>query len=121
MRYRLYEVEERVSNMELDTEDTVAEIDDNMQLVLYGWWVYIPEMNVSLRRGTICIWDEEGSVYMPDIDVTVVYEGRVFPKADTLYYKQDDFVSTIDEWLGGSLDMDRVEQLWCELIISEKD
>ena len=40
MRYRLCEVEEKVSNMELDTEDTVAEIDDTMQLVLYGWWVW---------------------------------------------------------------------------------
>ncbi len=121
IRYRLCEVEEKVSNMELDTEDTVAEIYDTMQLVIYGWWVYIPELNVSLRLGTICIWDEEGRIYMPDVDVTVVYEGRVFPKADTLYYKRDDFVSTIDEWLGGSLDMDRVEQLWCELIIPEKD
>lgn len=127
--------------MELVTEDTVAEIDDDMQLVLYGWWVYIPDFNLSLRPGNVCIWDEEGRVFMPDYDVTVVYEGelraavslrikdnfvimsgesiKTFFSADILYYKQDGFIEILAEWLGNSIDTDSLEQLWCELIIPE--
>ena len=90
MRFRLFEVEDKVSEMELVTDDTVAEIDDDMELVLSGWWIYIPDLNISLRQGTVCIWDEEEKIFMPDFDVTVVYEGNV-TESEWLYYAQDSF------------------------------
>lgn len=116
MRFRLFEVEDKVSEMELVTDDTVAEVDDDMELVLSGLWVYIPDLNISLRQGTVCIWDEEEKIFMPDFDVTVVYEGTV-TESEWLYYEQDGFAITLANWLNGRLDMEILEQLWCELIV----
>ena len=116
MRFRLFEAEDKVSEMELVTDDTVAEVDDDMELVLSGWWVYIPDLNISLRQGTVCIWDEEEKIFMPDADVTVVYDGNV-TESEWLYYEQDGFVMTLANWLNGRLDMEILEQLWCELIV----
>lgn len=116
MRFRLFEVEDKVSEMELVTDDTVAEVDDDMELVLSGWWVYIPDLNISLRQGTVCIWDEEEKIFMPDFDVTVVYEGTV-TESEWLYYEQDGFAITLANWLSEKLDMEILEQLWCELIV----
>ena len=116
MRFRLFEAADKVSEMELVTYDTVAEVDDDMELVLSGWWVYIPDLNISLRQGTVCIWDEEEKIFMPDADVTVVYEGNV-TEAEWLYYEQDGFAITLANWLNGRLGMEILEQLWCELIV----
>ena len=116
MRFRLFEAEDKVSEMELVTDDTVAEVDENMELVLSGWWVYIPDLNISLRQGTVCIWDEEEKIFMPDADVTVVYEGNL-TESEWLYYEQDGFVMTLANWLNGRVDMEILEQLWCELIV----
>lgn len=116
MRVRLFEVEDKLSEMELVADDTVAEVDDDMKLVLSGWWVYIPDLNISLRQGTVCIWDEEEKIFMPDFDVTVVYEGNV-TESEWLYYEQDGFAITLANWLSGKLDMEILEQLWCELIV----
>ena len=116
MRFRLFEAEDKVSEMELVTDYTVAEVDDNMELVLSGWWVYIPDLNISLRQGTVCIWDEEEKIFMPDFDVTVIYEGNV-TESEWLYYAQDGFIMTLVNWLNGRLDMEILEQLWCELIV----
>ena len=42
-RYRLGEVEEKLSEMEFEDRcDEIVEIDDDMQLVVSGWYVFIP-------------------------------------------------------------------------------
>ena len=78
-RYRLRDVEEAVSKSEelIDIADDIAEIDVDMQIVISGWSVYIESLNLTLRQGTACVWDESSGVFMPDFDVTVVYEGNI--------------------------------------------
>lgn len=141
-RYRLCDVEEAVSEMEefMDIADDIAEIDDDMQIVISGWAVYIESLNLTLRQGTACVWDESSGLFMPDFDVTVVYEGNIetgysrsgasvvnesgesmqasFP-ADSLYYEQDGFVVTLGNWLNGRMSGGQIEQLWCELVTLE--
>lgn len=87
-RYRLCDVEEAVSEMDelIDVDDDIAEIDDDMQLVISGWYVYIESLNLSLRQGVACIWDEEEKLFMPDFDVTIVYEGSI-ESQEWLYYE----------------------------------
>ena len=50
-RYRLCDVEEAVSEMEelMDIADDIAEIDDDMQIVISGWSVYVESLNLTLR------------------------------------------------------------------------
>lgn len=119
-RYRLCDVEEAVSESEelIDIADDIAEIDDDMQIVISGWSVYIESLNLTLRQGTACVWDESSGVFMPDFDVTIAYEGNI-ESQEWLYYEQDGFVVTLDNWLNGRLSGGQIEQLWCELVIPE--
>ena len=119
-RYRLCDVEEAVSEMEelMDIADDIAEIDDDMQIVISGWSVYFESLNLTLRQGIACVWDEGERLFMPDFDVTVVYEGNIETQ-DWLYYEQDGMVVTLGNWLNGRLSCEQIEQLWCELVIPE--
>ena len=121
-RYRLCDVEEAVSEIDelIDVDDDIAEIDDDMQLVISGWSVYIESLNITLRQGVACIWDEEEGLFMPDFDVTIMYEGNIETQ-EWLYYEQDGMVVTLGNWLNGRLSCGQIEQLWCELIISEQN
>ena len=78
-RYRLGEIEEAVAEMEelIDIEDDIAEIDDDFQIVVSGWSVYVESLNLTLRQGIACVWDAEEGLFMPDFDVTIVYEGNI--------------------------------------------
>ncbi len=119
-RYRLGEIEEAVSEMEelIDIEDDIAEIDDDMQIVISGWSVYVESLNLTLRQGIACVWDEGERLFMPDFDVTVVYEGNI-ESQEWLYYEQDGFVVTLGNWLNGRMSGGQIEELWCELVIPE--
>ena len=119
-RYRLCDVEEAVSEMEelMDIADDIAERDDDMQIVISGWSVYVESLNLTLRQGIACVWDEGERLFMPDFDVTVVYEGNIETQ-DWLYYEQDGMVVTLGNWLNGRLSCEQIEQLWCELVIPE--
>ena len=119
MKYRIYEVEEVISEMDLsEVEDDIAETDEDMQLVISGWYVKIPELNLYLREGVVCIWDEEEKLFMPDFAVTVIYEGDIESK-DWIYYEQDGFVVTLANWLNGRLPVEQIEQLRCEIVIPQ--
>lgn len=74
-KYRLGEVEAIVSEMEFEDRcDEIVEVDDDMQLIISGWYVFIPSLSLYLRAGVACVFDEEAGMYMPDFDVTVLYE-----------------------------------------------
>ena len=119
-RYRLCDVEEAVSGMEelMDIADDIAEVDDDMQIVISGWSVYIGSLNLSLRQGISCVWDEDEKMFMPDFDVTLIYEGNI-ESPEWLYYEQDGFVVTLGNWLNGRMSGGQIEQLWCELVTPE--
>ena len=53
-RYRLGEIEEAVSEMEelIGLEDDIAEIDDDFQIVVSGWSVYVKLPPVNNLRST---------------------------------------------------------------------
>lgn len=99
-RYRLGDIEEAISEMEelIDIEDDIAEIDDEFQIVVSGWSVYVESLNLTLRQGISCVWDAEEGLFMPDFDVTIVYEGNIETQ-EWLYYEQDGMIVTLGNWL----------------------
>ena len=119
-RYRLAEIEEAVSEMEelIDIEDDIAEINDDFQIVVSGWSVYVESLNLTLRQGIACVWDAEEGLFMPDFDVTIVYEGNIETQ-EWLYYEQDGMVVILGNWLNGRLSCEQIEQLWCEDALPE--
>ena len=121
MNYRVYELEGIISKMDLlEVEDDIVETDEDMQLVVSGWYVYIPELNLNLREGMVCIWDEEEKLFMPDFAVTVICEGDIENK-EWLYYEQDGFAVTLANWFNGRLPVEQIEQLRCEIVIPQQD
>lgn len=113
--YRLFEVEEVLAEMDFsDVDDDIAETDEDYQLVISGWWVHIPELNLNLREGVVCNWVEESQMFLPDFAVTVVYEAGA-EYQDDIYFEQDGLVITLANWLNGRVPLDVIEQMRCSI------
>ena len=108
--YRLCTVEEAVNEMELyDVPDDIMESEDGYQIIISGWWVYIPESGVNLHEGIFCCYDAQEKAYLPDSAVTVIKkaEGEETKEGDWLYYGQDGFVTTLADYLHGKMDREK--------------
>ena len=73
IKCRLVEVEQIISEMEerlIDVADDIAETEEDTQLIVSGWWVFLPQLNLQLHEGILCNWDEEEQMFMPDVAVT---------------------------------------------------
>lgn len=118
-KYRLGDIEEVIFKMEFEDRcDEIVEIDDDLQLLISGWYVVIPSLSLTLRAGVACAFDEEVGMFMPDFDVTVLYEDEL--TADKwIYYEQDGFTVTLANWLNGRLPISNIETLECYLVIPE--
>ena len=111
--YRLCEVEELIADMDFsDVDDDIAETDEEYQLIISGWWVHVPELNLNLYEGVVCNWEEESQMFMPDFAVTVVYEADA-EHQDYIYYEQDGMVITLANWLNGRVPLENIEQMRC--------
>lgn len=120
-RYRLGDIEEVIFKMEFEDRcDEIVEIDDDLQLLISGWYVVIPSLSLTLRAGVACAFDEEAGMFMPDFDVTVLYEDEL--TADKwIYYEQDGFTVTLANWLNGRLTISNIETLECYLVMPETE
>lgn len=120
-KYRLGDMEEIISEMEFEDRcDEIVEIDDDLQLVISGWYVVVPSLSLTLRAGVACAFDEEAGMFMPDFDVTVLYEDEL--TADKwIYYEQDGFTVTLVNWLNGRLPISNIETLECYLVIPDTE
>lgn len=117
--YRLGQVEEKIYELDLDdTADDLLELDDGNQMVISGWWVHIPELGLNLHEGVFCLYDESEKEYLPDFSVTVIKESG---QEEWIYYEQDGFVVTLANWLKGSVELNRLEQMRCYISKPEKE
>jgi len=116
--YRLGDIEEVIAEMDFsDTDDDIAEIDDDLEFWISGWYVVIPSLGIYVREGVACTFDEEENMFMPDFDVTVVYEG-VIASESWMYYEQDGILITLANWLNGRMPIDAIEKLECYIEIA---
>lgn len=120
-KYRLGDIEEIISEMEFEDRcDEIVEIDDDLQLVISGWYVVVPSLSLTLRAGVACAFDEEAGMFMPDFDVTVLYKDEIV--ADKwIYYEQDGFCISLGNWLNGRLSMGEIENLECYLVVPDEE
>ena len=116
---RLGEAEELLSEMDFsDVADDIAETEEDTQLIVSGWWVFLSQLNLQLHEGILCNWDEEEQMFMPDVAVTVVYEADA-DRAEYIYFEQDGMTATLYNWLNGRLSISQIEALKCEIIAPE--
>jgi len=119
---RLHEAEEIVSEMDLfHVADDIMESDEDYQIVISGWWVYVPELNINLHEGVFCNYDEEEKEYLPDFVITVIMEAEQEKEGGWLYYEQDGFVITLANYFGGRMGMDAVSELSCLICIPDNE
>ena len=116
--YRLSDIEEVIAEKDFsDTDDDIAEIDDDLEFWISGWYVVIPSLGIHVREGVACTFDEEENMFMPDFDVTVVYEGEIASES-WMYYEQDGILITLANWLNGRMPIDAIEKLECYIGIA---
>ena len=82
-----------------------------------GWYLVIPSLGITVREGVACVFDEEEQMFMPDFDVTVLFEGEV-DAGTWMYYEQDGIVITLANWLNGRMQIEAIERLECVLKIA---
>ena len=116
--YRLGEVEEILAEMEqlAGVADDIMESGEDYQIVISGWWVYIPDLGLNLHEGIFCNYDEEEGGYLPDFAITVVKEEE---QEEWIYYEQDGFLITLANYLHGKTDLGNLEQLCCFIRIPD--
>ncbi len=118
---RLNEAEEAVSKMDLFyVADDVMESGEDYQIVISGWWVHIPELDINLQEGVFCNYDEEEQAFLPDFSITVIREADAEGKeGEWLCYEQDGFAVTLANYMHGNMDISRIEQLSCFICIPD--
>lgn len=119
--YKLKDIEDVVFDMDelMDIESSVVVIDDDLHIVVSGWSVYVPSLNLTLREGLACVLDEKLKSYQPDFDVVLIYDGDPSSQ-DILYYEQDAMVTTLNNWLHSKFSCTELQNLDCELHIPEE-
>ena len=118
-KYFIGDIEEVLAEMDFsDVDDDIAEIDEDFMIQVSGWYLVIPSLGITVREGVACVFDEEEQMFMPDFDVTVLYEGEV-DAGTWMYYEQDGIVITLANWLNGRMQIEAIEQLECVLKIAE--
>ena len=122
--YKLKDAEDVLCELELPEPDVVvAKVSDEMRLEFSGWPVYIPSLDLLLREGTACIYDEDEKDFLPDFSVTAVYQGRDADPGDWLYYEQDGMVVTMANFMHGRperLGIDQIGELDCEILVGQQ-
>ena len=101
-----------------DVPDDTAELEGGLQIVISGYYLLIPELKIQLHKGLICVFDKEANMYMPDETVTVIIDVNG-QEEESICYKQDGIIGTLYDWGQGKMSLDRIENLWCEIIVPD--
>ena len=89
--------------------------EDDIEIMVSQTFRAIPEYNLFLRSGVINEWDEEGKLYVPGEYVTVISDMPEINEGDLITYVTGDYVTAVDEWFGGDIPTEQIEQLMSEV------
>lgn len=117
---RLMEADELISEMELEyIADDIVETDEDTQVIVSGYFVFIPELGLQLHDGILCNWDDEEKIFMPDASITVVYEVGA-DRTKYIYFEIDGMETTLYNFIGGKMSPSDIQNFWCEIVIPEE-
>lgn len=116
---RLREVEEIINEIDLSyVADDVVETEDDYQIVVSGWWIFIPELQINVHEGVFCNYDENEKEYLPDFSITIIMEAdKENREGKWIYYEQDGFEITLANYFSGKMDMEAISELSCSICI----
>lgn len=118
---RLHNAERIIAETDMsDVPDDIMEGDNDTCIVISGWWVHIPELNLNLHEGVFCNYDEEENAYLPDFAVTVIMgKDNEKQEGEYLYYEQDGFEITLANYHGGRMAIGQISELSCFICIPD--
>jgi len=113
---RLYELNKnQESFINDDGGMDLLHTEDDIEIMVSQTFIAIPEYNLYIRSGVINEWDEEGKLYVLGEYVTVISETPEINEGDLITYITGDCVTAVDEWFGGDVPTEQIEQLMCEV------
>lgn len=84
---------------DLDDDPIEIQKDENSIISLDGPEITIPDLDISLRTGTMLYKsDDEDEEYEPDWSLTIIYNMGGSPEK-YLYYEQDGILTTLHNYL----------------------
>lgn len=116
---RIRQVEEIISEIDLSyVADDVVETEEDYQIVVSGWWIFIPELHINVHEGVFCNYDENEKEYLPDFSITIIMESDTERREGKwIYYEQDGFEITLANYFSGKMAMETISELPCFICI----
>lgn len=116
---RIRQVEEIINEIDLSyVADDVVETEDDYQIVVSGWWIFIPELQINVHEGVFCTYDENEKEYLPDFSITIIMEAdKENREGKWIYYEQDGFEITLANYFSGKMAMEAISELPCSICI----
>lgn len=113
---RLYELNKNPESfIDDDGGMDLLHTEDDIEIMVSQTFITIPEYNLYLRSGVINEWDEEGKLYVPGECVTVISDMPEINEGDLITYVTGDYVTAVEEWFGGDIPTEQIEQVLCEV------
>lgn len=118
---RLCEMEEIVNELDLSyVADDVVETEEDYQIVVSGWWIFIPELHINVHEGVFCNYDENKKEYLPDFSITIIMEAATERREGKwIYYEQDGFEITLANYFNGKMAIEDILELPCFIYIPD--
>lgn len=93
-------------------EFKIDEFDDGM-ISLESIKITIPELELYVYQGCVCVYDPDEEEYMPDFSITAVYEINEEDPKKYLYWEQDGIQVSLYNFLRSEKTMDNLGSLKC--------
>ena len=90
--------------------------EDDIEIMVSQTYIALTGYDLFLRSGVINVWDEEGKLYVPGDYVTVLSKKPNINEGDMITYVTSDYVTAVEEWFGGEISTEQLEQIMCEII-----
>lgn len=116
---RVRQVEEIINEIDLSyVAGDVVETEEDYQIVIAGWWIFIPEFHINVHEGVFCNYDENEKECLPDFSITIIMEADTENREGKwIYYEQDGFEITLANYFSGKMAIEDILELPCFIYI----
>lgn len=95
--------------------DDIAITEDNIQIVISGYYVYLESVGIKLHKGIICYFDDEENMFMPDETVTVICR-EDSDRNRYICYEAENMEGMLYDYFDGRMTAGEIANLPCEII-----
>lgn len=111
---RLFEAEQVLTDY-YDKVDSymLVDLDETRVLAVCDKGLFVPQSNIFVKGGVVCVRDESSGIYMPEDKVTILMKDKHFEVGKEIMYIDDNVVSAISIYLNDAVSIRELEQYEC--------